>query len=105
MRTGKKKRLNKTRRNTQMVVYSELGLPPTIFWKLLTHFAGYRQELLITEVVVFPDGAAYYVCPRCKITLEREFVSFCDRCGQHLGWNRYKEAKIIHPGRRNEINN
>ena len=37
----------------------------------------------------------YYVCPRCKITLEREFMAFCDRCGQKLDWRSYKKAKII----------
>lgn len=40
----------------------------------------------------------YYVCPRCQITLEREFMPFFDRCGQHLDWRNYKKATIVYPG-------
>lgn len=54
------------------------------------------MPMLVTELMVFPDGA-YYVCPRCKITLEREFVKFCDRCGQCLDWKRYQNAHIVYP--------
>ena len=73
------------------------------FILLLMHFAEYRMELPIREVMVFPNGHAYYVCPRCNITLEREFMSYCDRCGQHLGWNSYRKAKVIYPGNREEV--
>lgn len=38
----------------------------------------------------------YYACPRCGLTMEREFTSFCDRCGQRLGWRGYRSAKIIY---------
>ena len=41
------------------------------------------------------DGA-YPVCPRCAISLDREYQRFCDRCGQRLGWQGYKKARIIH---------
>ena len=37
----------------------------------------------------------HYICPRCGITMEREFMSYCDRCGQCLGWKHYKKAVII----------
>ena len=36
----------------------------------------------------------YYICPRCGITMEREFMSYCDRCGQCLGWKHYKKAAV-----------
>ena len=79
---------------------SELSVFPVFLWQYLRYLAEYRKELLITEVMVFPSGDAYYVCPRCNITLEREFMSYCNRCGQHLGGREYKKARIIHPGRR-----
>lgn len=72
--------------------------------QLLKIFSTYRQELLVEELMVFSDGMGYYVCPRCRITLERDFVSFCDRCGQRLGWRRYKNVRIIHPNRRENEN-
>lgn len=67
--------------------------------QLLEIFSTYRQELLVEELMMFSDGMGYYVCPRCHITLERDFVSYCDRCGQRLGWRRYKHVKIIYPQR------
>ena len=64
---------------------------------LLKIFSGYRKQRYIEEIMVFPNGTGYYVCPRCHITLEREFVAYCDRCGQHLGWKGYRKARIIRP--------
>ena len=37
----------------------------------------------------------YPVCPRCKLTLDREYQRFCDRCGQRLDWSRYDKAVVI----------
>lgn len=78
---------------------------PTIshadLWHMLLAFADFRIPRPVTELMVFPacpGTPAYYVCPRCKITMEREFMLFCDRCGQRLDWRSYKHAKIIYPG-------
>lgn len=30
------------------------------------------------------------ICPRCGIMLEREWMKFCDNCGQKLDWTEYK---------------
>lgn len=74
-----------------------------IFWNFLTIFSSYRLQMPVAEVMGFPDGNGYYVCPRYHITVEREFMSFCDRCGQHLDWKGYKKAKIVYPGQRNSL--
>ena len=61
---------------------------------------SYRKGMLVNEVMVFKTRfgkTGYYVCPRCKITLYREFMSFCDRCGQKLDWRYYRKAKIVYP--------
>jgi len=79
------------------------GFRPALFWNLLIILFSYRLQMPITEVMVFPDGNGYYVCPRCHITVEREFMSFCDRCGQHLGWKGYKKARKIYPGQHNSV--
>ena len=68
-----------------------------VLLKLLRFFSDYRKALLVKELMVFSDGSGYYLCPRCRITLDREFVSYCDRCGQHLGWREYKKAKVVRP--------
>ena len=62
---------------------------------------SYRNGMLVNEVMVFETWfgkTGYYVCPCCKITLDREFISFCDRCGQKLDWRYYRKAKIVYPG-------
>ena len=82
----------------QKTVYS-----PTLFWNLLMLLSSYSLPMSVTEVMLFPNGTNYYVCPRCYVTVEREFMSFCDRCGQHLGWKGYKKAKKIYPGQRDPV--
>ena len=76
---------------------------PALFWNLLLLLSSYRLLMPVAEVIVFSNGHAYYVCPRCGITLEREFVAYCDRCGQHLDWRGYKKAKVVYPGSRKEV--
>lgn len=63
---------------------------------------NYRKGMIVNEMMVFDTWfgkTGYYVCPRCKTTMEREFVSFCDRCGQKLDWKYYKKAKVVYPGK------
>lgn len=100
MGTGCEKRLEA---KPQTPVQPQVSLPPAIFGNLLPLLLGYRLKMPVTEVMLFPDGNSYYVCPRCHVTMEREFINFCDRCGQHLGWKDCKKAKVVYPGQRNEV--
>lgn len=52
---------------------------------------SYRLPRPVVEVRTFPDGA-YPLCPRCHRTVEREYMSYCDRCGQCLDWNGFDTA-------------
>lgn len=56
---------------------------------------GYRKAMPVTEIRRFQGGCAYPVCPRCGITLEREYQAYCDRCGQRLNWRSLHKAKIV----------
>lgn len=58
----------------------------------------YRLPKKVTEIYAFPTMCSYALCPRCKITLEREYQKFCDRCGQRLDWSKYDEAEIRYIG-------
>lgn len=75
-------------------------------WKKLSFPASYRRGMPVTGVRIFTTplhgASSYYVCPRCSVTLEREFVAFCDRCGQRLDWKDYTNAKKIFVGRPGE---
>ena len=64
---------------------------------LLGECVSYRQPLPITQLVVTSEypHSGYFACPRCKVTLDREFVAYCDRCGQKLAWRHYKKAELI----------
>lgn len=61
---------------------------------------SFRTEMPVTQVRLLEVDGAYPVCPRCKISMEREHQSFCDRCGQRLGWKDYKNAVVIPPDRK-----
>lgn len=54
------------------------------------HFAKYRIPLRVTEYILYKESygfeSAYFICPRCDITMEREYQAYCDRCGQRLDW-------------------
>ncbi len=72
-----------------------------LFYSILLTLADYRIPMPVTELMVFPDclgQPAYYICPRCKLTMEREYMNFCDRCGQRLDWRGCGHAKIVYPG-------
>ena len=55
----------------------------------------YRQPMEVLELVRYRSGYTYPVCPRCKISMEREYQRYCDRCGQRLGWSKIDRAQII----------
>ena len=72
--------------------------PTTLLLGAVLILIGWRVPMLVTELKVFPEcrgQPAYYVCPRCGLSMEREFMSFCDCCGQWLDWRTYQNVKII----------
>ena len=58
---------------------------------------SYRMPMKVKDVMVFPrfpeKDDIYYLCPRCQKLLDREFMAYCDRCGQCLDWHDYRKAK------------
>ena len=72
-----------------------------ILTKALNKAAAYRRPMPVREYILYPGrfgrGSAFYLCPRCDITMEREYQSYCDRCGQPLGWKSIDKAKERHP--------
>lgn len=64
--------------------------------QFLAEAVTYRMERSVTQIVRYPTyGYCYPLCPRCRSSLEREYVAFCDRCGQKLSWDRFCDAKIL----------
>lgn len=58
---------------------------------------SFRRPMTVIQARMSSNDGAYPVCPQCKISLEREYQCFCDRCGQRLGWEDYGKARIIYP--------
>jgi len=51
------------------------------------------------KTILSPWGdTSYYLCPSCGILLKREFVRYCDACGQKLNWRavlvRFKKSAL-----------
>lgn len=62
---------------------------------------SYRRPMMVRELMVFPamkQATSFYVCPRCRTTMEQEFACYCDRCGQRLSWTQWDQARIVYPG-------
>lgn len=65
--------------------------------------ASYRKAQRVDEVLMTDYGQAFPVCPRCKISMEREFMSYCDRCGQRLDWINFPKSAAIRTARDRKI--
>lgn len=48
---------------------------------------AFRLPMAVTECRDLGTRTAYWVCPQCRMTLERDFQAYCDRCGQCLDWS------------------
>ena len=57
---------------------------------------SYRQPLEVTHMLLLANDDCYPICPKCGISLDREYMSYCDRCGQCLGWRKYNDAEIVY---------
>ncbi len=91
--------LRKKSRITAETDLREYGVPNWASF-LIRHvflFAEYRFPRAVNEYVLYCDAfgtdSAYYFCPHCEITLEREFQAYCDRCGQRLDWRSIHKAR------------
>lgn len=58
----------------------------------------YRTPRLVRRIIVYSDDAAYLICPMCKMSLDREYIAFCDRYGQKLNWKFFDHAKVVRSG-------
>jgi len=69
--------------------------------RLFTDAVSYRIPLPVTKVIAY-SKTTYPICPRCTVSLDREYMSFCDRCGQKLNWDLFEYAKVIYPDHKKE---
>ena len=55
---------------------------------------SFRLPMLVCEAKMLA-GTTWAVCPRCKLTLEREYMAYCDRCGQCLKWKKFLKMVYV----------
>ena len=61
---------------------------------------AFREPMPVTHIRCFrclSGVTGFPVCPQCGKAMEREYQSYCDRCGQRLDWNNFSKATIILP--------
>ncbi len=73
-------------------------LIPSPAWREI----AFRSPMPVTQIRCFrysyPYGhTGFPVCPRCGITMEREYQAYCDRCGQCLNWKDFPKVAVIFP--------
>lgn len=69
---------------------------PLSGYLLNNYFTSYRLKMKICKAIHLSDGD-YYLCPRCTVSLDRDFQAYCDRCGQRLDWSDYTKSQIVYP--------
>ena len=56
----------------------------------------FRSPLQVTEMIYLSHmHTAYPRCPRCHASLDREYMAFCNCCGQHLDWAYIDKATVL----------
>ncbi len=69
----------------------------TVSLRFLLSLTQFRVPKMVSDLMIF-QYVSFFVCPQCGITLEREFMKYCDRCGQRLDWRNHKNPRIVFPG-------
>ena len=55
---------------------------------------GYRRPMQVRELARYRSGGTFPVCPKCGAVIEREYQKHCDSCGQRLGWQELRRARV-----------
>ena len=50
---------------------------------------AWRPKPVIDHIILQSGSGSnlFYLCPNCEIFLPREYMRFCDCCGQRLDWD------------------
>jgi hypothetical protein len=65
-------------------------------FSILVTAVSYRIAMPVTKMVQYhTSGDCYPLCPRCRQSMDREYMSYCDRCGQKLSWEQLDNATIL----------
>ena len=71
--------------------------PTRVLYELLLS-PTYRWPIRVKAVYSYRSGGEFPQCPRCRITMEREYQLFCDSCGQRLNWSGFDDVEVRYIG-------
>ena len=60
--------------------------PEPVGLRVIAKALSYRVGRPVVKVRQYSWGEVYPVCPQCGRSLDREYMSFCNCCGQKLSW-------------------
>ena len=63
-------------------------------WDIWTQLR-YRLPMQVTSERKLGSLGYFPVCPRCQMTIEREYMGYCDRCGQKLDWKMCEYSDLL----------
>lgn len=60
--------------------------------------SSFRIPMPVVKIHTFPlmaGSPSFPICPQCGQALEREYLDYCNCCGQRLSWGSLKKATIV----------
>ncbi len=60
--------------------------------------SSFRTPMPVVKIHTFPlmsGSPSFPVCPQCGQALDREYLAYCNCCGQCLFWEFLKDATIV----------
>lgn len=63
--------------------------------RFLKEVATYRRSMEVLQIRVYRKNDAYAIFPRCHSCIDREYINYCNKCGQKMSWNSYYE-NVVH---------
>ena len=63
-------------------------------YRILRDALSYRITRQVVQIRSFRAFGSCPVCPRYRANLEREYMSYCNCCGQRLGWDTYERSDV-----------
>ena len=66
-----------------------------LYFRLAAKAIRYRIPLVVRQVYLAYDGFFNSLCPRCRTSLQWEYMAFCPYCGQRLSWILLDDAEEL----------
>ncbi len=74
----------------------QCGYEEKAFNEFVHEAVTYRQKLPINEIKLYEkENSIYALCPRCRATIERDYLNYCSCCGQKIDWKNWTNAQIV----------